>query len=192
MRRKWQPSFKACDSVLPFQILYDQGVITGFVWQVILIEQEFGHFPLNNQLTPAQSMICTCTFRNKNWGVFVTPCNSACFLFVGKTWKGWIGVKLFWSTITSCLAHLHFFQTLTLSLLQNIYLKPKRSDKIFENICTLCLNSKEFYEFQKDWIFWEYFPQHIATLPGDKWEHPDAMAVAAIVDRLHLQFEIMQ
>ena len=25
---------KACDSVLPFQILYDQGVITGFVWQV--------------------------------------------------------------------------------------------------------------------------------------------------------------
>ena len=27
--------FKACDSVLPFQILYDQGVITGFVWQVI-------------------------------------------------------------------------------------------------------------------------------------------------------------
>lgn len=25
--------------------------------------------------------------------------------------------------------------------------------------------------------------QHIATLPGDKWEHPDAMAVAAIVDR---------
>ena len=36
---KWQPSFKACDSVLPFQILYDQGVITGFVWQVILKEQ---------------------------------------------------------------------------------------------------------------------------------------------------------
>ena len=28
------------------------------------------------------------------------------------------------------------------------------------------------------------FPQHIASLPGDKWEHPDAMAVAAIVDRL--------
>merc|ERR1711972_885404 len=25
--------------------------------------------------------------------------------------------------------------------------------------------------------------QHIASLPGDKWEHPDAMAVAAIVDR---------
>ena len=25
---------QACDSVLPFQILYDQGVITGFVWQV--------------------------------------------------------------------------------------------------------------------------------------------------------------
>ena len=35
---KWQPSFKACDSVLPFQILYDQGVITGFVWQVVLKE----------------------------------------------------------------------------------------------------------------------------------------------------------
>jgi len=26
---------QACDSVLPFQILYDQGVITGFVWQHI-------------------------------------------------------------------------------------------------------------------------------------------------------------
>ena len=26
--------FQACDSVLPFQILYDEGVITGFVWQV--------------------------------------------------------------------------------------------------------------------------------------------------------------
>merc|ERR1719400_1178392 len=25
--------------------------------------------------------------------------------------------------------------------------------------------------------------QHIATLPGDKWEHPDAMAVSAIIDR---------
>ena len=29
-----QICLKACDSVLPFQILYDQGVITGFVWQV--------------------------------------------------------------------------------------------------------------------------------------------------------------
>ena len=26
---------QACDSVLPFQILYDEGVITGFVWQHI-------------------------------------------------------------------------------------------------------------------------------------------------------------
>jgi len=25
--------------------------------------------------------------------------------------------------------------------------------------------------------------QHIATLPGDKWEHPDAMAVSSIIDR---------
>ena len=41
-------------------------------------------------------------------------------------------------------------------------------------------------------IFREYFPQHLATLPGDKWEHPDAMAVAAIVDRLDMQFQIMQ
>ena len=29
-----QMYLQACDSVLPFQILYDQGVITGFVWQV--------------------------------------------------------------------------------------------------------------------------------------------------------------
>ena len=41
-------------------------------------------------------------------------------------------------------------------------------------------------------IFQKYFPQHLATLPGDKWEHPDAMAVAAIVDRLDMQFQIMQ
>ena len=25
--------------------------------------------------------------------------------------------------------------------------------------------------------------QHMANLPGDKWEHPDAMAVSAIIDR---------
>ena len=41
--------------MLPFQILYDQGVITGFVWQVILKEQFYlALFVLNNQLTPAQ------------------------------------------------------------------------------------------------------------------------------------------
>ena len=25
--------------------------------------------------------------------------------------------------------------------------------------------------------------QHVANLPGDKWEHPDATAVASIIDR---------
>ena len=155
---KWQPSFKACDSVLPFQILYDQGVITGFVWQVVLKEQ----FLSQNLVTLfstiswhlPQSMIWK--NMNKNWNFFATPCNSACFQFVGIPWKGWIGIKSFWSTVTCCLAHwhmghLHFFR-----------------------------------------IFREYFPQHLATLPGDKWEHPDAMAVAAIVDRLDMQFQIMQ
>ena len=34
IKKNEQMYLQACDSVLPFQILYDQGVITGFVWQV--------------------------------------------------------------------------------------------------------------------------------------------------------------
>ena len=34
IQKNEQMYLQACDSVLPFQILYDQGVITGFVWQV--------------------------------------------------------------------------------------------------------------------------------------------------------------
>ena len=93
--------------MLPFQILYDQGVITGFVWQVVLKEQ----FLSQNLVTLfstiswhlPQSMIWK--NMNKNWNFFATPCNSACFQFVGIPWKGWIGIKSFWSTVTCCLAH---------------------------------------------------------------------------------------
>ena len=46
--------------------------------------------------------------------------------------------------------------------------------------CCICL-----WQHLRKWtILLKYVLQHIATLPGDKWEHPDAMAVSAIIDRL--------